>query len=209
MHVDGTREYLLKTLATRSGVLVLDKPRSYRDELRPGSAFGLALGPGHLTPWLSGQLAFEKYLDWLVPGAWELGIDYHIGRLNYLGVTPPTLGNVESSTVWYHRFAAKAKYTWWRWADVHLGIGVGVGVGVPVLHRDQQVVGGEDWSFAVEPFVRFRSLLRSNTWVEVGVDIRMGEDRWDFTTDFHGQPLRLPSRSIDGSLEFRLRLGNG
>lgn len=229
MQIDGTREYWPHTLTTQAGILVLDDPKSYRRETRFGATVGLAVGgalrtrdyarggratmdvfPSRPEPMAGAQIWLEDYFDWGHVGANEFAAEYHLGRIGYRGVSLSSREGGEPerlNQVWYQRFSVKAKRTWWMTPQMHLGAGVGGGFGTPLWSRNRDVVGRYNWFAAIEPYYRRLSPHQPTLAVEVGLEVRIGESRRYFETDFHGDPVLAPLRSVDVALELRLRLG--
>jgi hypothetical protein len=223
VQVDSNRQYFLHTLPTTSGILRLERPYEYRHDKRFPVKVGVALGLPLRTrryssdwnyraePMFVAGVGVEDYLDDdRVVGAWELAIDYHLGRMGYRGVglQADQGGNPNRLTfVWYHRVAAKLGYTWWGWQRVHLGGAFGGGVGRSLWLRDTERTDGYNSYFAFEAWVRYTP--GKKTWIELAPELRTGEKRVYFETDFAGQPERIEIPSLDLSLELRVRFGGG
>jgi hypothetical protein len=182
---------------SKTGNLVLDSPRRYRDLFH----WVVVVGGGSLLPrnkvyrtnrdgepYGSVGAGFELYFDRPLPGSFDVTFLYEPTRTAYGIIQLPGGRGSRLGKVPYHRALAELAVTrWGRNREWQLGAMSGGGFGGP-LAGDKEKVG------TLRAFV-FAGVLgrikpsRWNVWIEVNAGARYGEKHQFFGTDDDGKPL--------------------
>ena len=133
--------------------------------------------PRASTPYVTIGGVAEMYIDYW-PATIEFRALFDITKTAFFENCQEESCPRDESThgrAWYTRANLGASFLWWVSRRLHAGAGLALGVGTPLFDDDIPKVGSFTPSFVTE-LVDMQARLGHNTWLDVAVGIRWGEE---------------------------------
>jgi len=187
--ISGASSYGERSFTVAGGRIVLDDPHRFRPHWHPwfmigGGTLGVPSErssapyvPRTSTPYVTIGGVAEMYIDYW-PATIEFRTLFDVTKTAFFENCQEEICPRDGSThgrAWYTRANLGASFLWWVSRRLHAGAGLALGVGTPLFDDDIPKVGSFTPSFVTE-LVDMQARLGHNTWLDVAVGIRWGEE---------------------------------